>query len=318
MILIHISRLIRLPNLLMVTLTLFLMRLSVIEPILKAYELELQVSGTGFWLLVLSCVLITAAGYVINDYHDVRADRINHSQTVVIDTHISRRIAMIMHLAMNTLGALLGVFASIYYRIPWLIPVFVFVPFLLWGYSAFLKHMAVLGNLAVAVLSGLVPLMVVLFEYPLLNRYYPEFITLHPGGFRNILFWVGAFSFFAFMTTWIREIIKDLEDMKGDREIGSQTLPLLKGLAYTRVVTIAMSGITLGVLVFFFVRYLHDWISLVYGGVFLFLPFLILVWLILRAKEQKQFHFLSQWMKGIMLCGLAYAPIAHFLIKLYF
>ncbi|MCD6333094.1 MAG: geranylgeranylglycerol-phosphate geranylgeranyltransferase [Bacteroidales bacterium] len=313
-----ISRLTRLPNLLMVILTMYLMRFAIIKPILQIHDLDLQVGEFSFLLLVFSTILLTAAGYVINDYHDVRADRINHPDKVVIDNLVTRRSAMKIHVMLNTIGAITGIMVACIYRTPWLAAVFLLVPILLWGYSVYLKHLAVLGNVAVAVLSGMVPLLVVLFEYPLLVRHYPEFVTFFPGGFRNILFWVGMFSLFAFLTTLIRELIKDAEDVEGDREVGSHTLPVLKGMAVTRLTVIVLSLVTLAILFFFFFRYLNDWISLGYLLLFLFVPFLILIIKTLLAKEKREFHFLSQWIKWIMLLGLAYAPIACCLIKTHY
>ena len=311
-------RLIRFPNILMVVLTMYLMRWAVIKPLLESNGFQLRLGEGAFILLVLATVFITAAGYVINDYHDVRADRINKPDDVVVDYFITRRTAMGLHLVLNSVGAVMGIAASLFFNVPWLIPIFVFTPFFLWGYSVRLKHKAILGNLIVAVLTGMVPLMVVLFEYPLLSRYYKAFIDEFPHGFWILLFWVGTFAFFAFITTLIREILKDAEDLEGDRVVGSRTLPLLRGQVWTRRIVIALALATLGVLIYIFLSYLFDWISLVYFTLFLATPIILLIWKTHRARSKDDYHSLSRLTKVIMLFGLLYAPLAHFLIKLYF
>lgn len=85
-----ILQLIRLPNLLIVAFTQCLIRYCLIDPFLKVNNFSLQLSDFYFFILVLSTLLITAAGYAINDYFDTRTDRLNKPERVVIDRKISR------------------------------------------------------------------------------------------------------------------------------------------------------------------------------------------------------------------------------------
>jgi 4-hydroxybenzoate polyprenyltransferase len=310
-----LARLVRLPNLLMVAATMYLMRWSVISPILGLYQIELQVSEIAFLCLVLSTVLITAAGYVINNYHDVKADRINQPRRVVIDSRISRRTALLLHWLMNLAGVFLGGLFSIIYHVPWMILIFAGAPLLLWLYSIRLKHELLVGNLVVSILTGTVPLLVILFEYPLLSRSFSGLHGFFPDGIRALLFWVGSFSFFAFITNLIREIIKDAEDVPGDKESGSKTLPISCGFKNTKICIVTLSILTLLFLGYFFLMHLTDWISLIYFVLFLTLPFILLIWKTVTAATPKDYHFLSQLSKIIMLLGLLYAPVAHYIIR---
>ncbi|MFA5814362.1 MAG: geranylgeranylglycerol-phosphate geranylgeranyltransferase [Bacteroidales bacterium] len=310
-------RIFRLPNLLMVAATMYLMRWSVIKPLLGVYGIDLQISEPAFLGLVLSTVLITAAGYVINDYHDVRADQINKPKKVVVDIHVSRRLALFLHWLLNFIGVSAGVTFSIIYHVPWMILIFTGAPLLLWYYSVRLKHMLLAGNLAVSLLTATVPLLVILFEYPLLARNYRFDPVFFPHGLIAILIWVGAFAFFAFMTNLIREIIKDAQDIEGDRELDSQTLPISCGLKKTKGVIIVITVFTALVLGFFFLTYLKDWISLAYYILALLLPFAFLIIRTLKSSDTRDFNFLSQWVKLIMLLGLLYAPVAHWIIRNY-
>jgi 4-hydroxybenzoate polyprenyltransferase len=307
-------RIFRLPNLLMVMATMYLMRWSIIKPLLGVYSIDLQVSEIAFLGLVLSTVLITAAGYVINDYHDVRADQINKPNKLVVDIHISRRSALLLHALLNFIGVSAGVVFSLLYRLPWMILVFTGAPLLLWYYSIRLKHVLLAGNLAVSLLTATVPLLVILFEYPLLARNYCFDHVFFPHGLMAIFIWVGAFAFFAFMTNLIREIIKDAQDIQGDSERESHTLPISFGLKQTKRVIVGLSSFTVMVLGFFFLTYLKDWISLAYYVLALFLPFAFLIIRTLKSNDTRDFNFLGQWAKVIMLLGLLYAPVARWLI----
>jgi 4-hydroxybenzoate polyprenyltransferase len=308
-------RIFRLPNLLMVFATMYLMRWSVIKPLLGFYGINLQVSELAFLGLVLSTVLITAGGYVINDYHDVRADQINKPKKVVIARHLSRRAAMLLHMLLTFIGVAAGIVFSILYHVPWMIIIFTGAPLLLWYYSVRLKHLLLAGNFSVSLLTATVPMLVILFEYPLLARNYRFDPVFYPAGLYAILIWVGSFAFFAFMTNLIREIIKDAEDIEGDREMNSHTFPILFGLKNTRLVISGLAVITVLILGFFFLTYLKDWISWSYYILALFFPFAFLIYKTIFASESKDFHFLSQWIKLIMLLGLLYAPVVHWIIR---
>ena len=309
-------RIVRMPNLLMVAATMYLMRWSIIRPILGLYDIDLQVSELAFFCLALSTVLITAAGYVINDYHDVKADRINQPRRVVIDDQVSRRTALLLHWLMNVAGVFLGVVFSVLYRVPWMILIFAGAPLLLWLYSVNLKHKLLIGNLVVSLLTGTVPLLVILFEYPLLSRNYQSHTDFFPQGINALLFWVGLFSFFAFIINLIREIIKDAEDFAGDKESGSRTFPICFGFKNTKVLVVALSLLTLIILGYFFIWHLTDWLSLGYYFIGLVIPFLVLTVRMVTAKNSRDYHILSQLSKIIMLLGLLYAPLAHYIIKL--
>ncbi len=308
-------RILRIPNLLMVIITMYLMRWSVIQPILGLYQIDLQVSEFAFLCLVLSTVLIAAAGYVINDYHDVKADRINQPNRVVIDRDVSRRMALFMHLVLNLSGVTLGILFSIVYRVPWMIVIFVGSPLILWLYSIRFKHKLLVGNLAISMLTATVPMLVILFEYPLLARNYSLYPDFFPHGIHALLYWVGAFSFFAFLTNLIREIVKDAEDHTGDKESGSNTVPICWGFRVTKGIIIALSAVTAGFLGFFFFFHLTDMVSLIFYFVLLLLPIIFVIIKVIGAKSATDYRFVSQLVKIIMLMGLLYAPVAQFLMQ---
>lgn len=306
--------LIRYKNLLIIILTQYLMRWCIIKPILNVIDFELQFSELNFFFLVFSTVLITAGGYVINDYFDTKTDLVNRPDTVLVGKVIDRRSAILLHIILNTIGIGLGTYISFYIGIPILSLVFVLITGILWFYSTTYKRQFLIGNIVVSILIALVPLMVILFEIPLLNKAYGILMIEMRANFNHIIIWVSAFAFFAFLLTLIREIIKDVEDYEGDNAYGRQTLPIVFGIINTKIILIALILLALFSLVFTYIRFLTDNITLIYFAVFLLFPLLVLLYKIIIADNKKDYHFASNLSKIIMLAGIMYALVANYII----
>jgi len=111
---------------------------------------------------------------------------------------------------------------------------------------------------------------VVLFEIPLLNRVYGEQMLLHNASFSYIFAWVAGFSFFAFLSTLIRELIKDAEDFEGDSAYGMKTVPIVLGPVWTKVIVLGLISLTMGALIMALLKYIlfsvdpADYYSLAY------------------------------------------------------
>ena len=314
-------RLIRIQNLIIVAFTQYMIRYFVILPLLKDSGFESQFSEINFLLLVLSTVLLTAAGYVINDYFDTKTDMINRPKKVVIGVHFHRRFAIILHVVLNTIGIILGFYVSYKIQMPRLVFIFIFITALLWFYSSYYKRKFLVGNLIVAVLTALVPLMPVLYEIPPLNRFYVETLIIMKTNFMFIFVWVAGFSIFAFLTTFTREIIKDVEDFEGDNEFGRKTLPVVLGIKKTKIIIISLISSTIILLTIVYFRFLFyikystndfngiDLISLIYIFIFIILPYLILIYKIFKSKNTIQWHTNSLIAKIIMLLGILYTLV---------
>jgi len=312
--------LVRLPNLMVVALTMMLMRYAIIRPLLDAMPVTLAgdpvVSGfmtfrlgwIDFVILVISTCLITAAGYVINDYFDIRADLINRGSIIVGNT-ITRRMAMMYHNIFNVLGVIGGTYVSARIGFVWLGIFFVLISGLLWFYSTTYKRQLLVGNIIVALLVALVPMMVVVYDAGPIYRYYSQIAVDFPG-VAVLFWWVGGFALFAFMTTLTREIIKDMEDCEGDRETGRKTLPVIMGLSFCRVVVVTLALSTIILLYFVWSRYVNDNITLIYISLLLALPLAIVVYRVITAKDKQHLHFASRIMKLVMLFGILYSLVA--------
>ena len=313
--------LVRFPNLLIIAATQYAMRYLIMEPLLPTSNFELQFGDLQFFLLVLSTIFIAAAGYIINDYFDTRADLINKPARVVVGVEIGRRVAMILHTMLNVIGVGIGIYLAFYIDLPALSLVFILATGLLWFYSTNYKRQFLVGNLSVAFLTGLVPLLAVLFEIPLLNRAYGAEMLQHDANFNYILAWVGGFSFFAFITTLIRELIKDAEDFEGDAAYGMKTLPIVLGTTWTRVIVLGMIGVTIFMLLFLLLKYIvfsvkpADYLSLGYFVLFLLIPLVLLAIQVILARTKGDYHRASTLIKLIMLTGVLYSFLVFYLVN---
>lgn len=172
-------------------------------------------------LAVLSSLSIAAAGNLHNDIHDIRSDSINRPGSNPAETFSLRMLSAWRNI-LGIAGLFGGVIAGIITGSWYVIIVFILSVILLWAYSPYLKSRVFIGNLAVSLLPALA-----IFIIPAI------WIESGTGQFRpEILFFV----IFAFLTSLCREIIKDIEDIEGDRQGGYRTMPVVYGIKRTRTV----------------------------------------------------------------------------------
>jgi 4-hydroxybenzoate polyprenyltransferase len=291
------------------------MRWGIIEPMLEVNQFDLQLDSFHFFLLVLSTVCITAAGYVINDYFDTHTDWLNRPKEVIVGAKIHRRFAMIFHILLTVVGVGLGFYVSFHIGIPYLGLLFLMVSGVLWFYSTTYKRQFLVGNLLVALLTAVVPLMVVVYEVPMLNAEYREVLIKNNMNFMYIFYWVLAFSFFAFITNLMREIVKDIEDFEGDRVYGRNSLPVVLGVKMSKNIVNVLAVITLIGLNYVYFSYLEDTVTLIYFSLFLYLPFIFLIAKNVKATKRAEFGFVGNLLKLIMLFGVLYALVARYIIQ---
>jgi 4-hydroxybenzoate polyprenyltransferase len=230
------------------------------------------------FLLSISTIAIAAGGYIINDYYDVKIDYINKPDRVVIGKNITRRYAILLHIIISAFGVLVGLYLS------WKIAaVNLGSVFLLWLYSNNLKRLPFIGNFTVAFLTGLSVYLVDLFY-----------------GTDNSLIFI--YALFAFFMTLIREVIKDMEDLKGDNSFGCKTLPIIWGIRKTKILLYIILVIFSGVVIV--LNQLYKALPFKYHLIFLFVPLLWLLFRLIRADMKKDFTRLSIFCKVIMMLGI--------------
>lgn len=301
------------------------MRYAVFEPLLskigvilvnsqgEAVPMTLQLPWFEFMLLVAATIFITAGGYVINDYFDIQTDLINRGK-VIVGTKITRRKAMLWHVIFNVIGISAGFYISWKAGYFWLGTLFFIVSGLLYFYSASYKRQFLIGNILVALLTALVPLLVVLYEWPALYKYY-ALNSLSMPDFDVIFYWAAGFALFAFLTTLSREVIKDIEDFEGDRTYGRNTVPIVLGLKSARLIVASLNVITVALLYLLWYFAIRDTITFIYLSIMIVIPLIFVNYkLILSRNNKAGFHIASRYMKIVMLTGILYSVVVKIIL----
>jgi 4-hydroxybenzoate polyprenyltransferase len=220
---------------------------------------------------------------------------------------------MLLHNILNIAGVVAGFYISWRVGYFWLGVIFLLVSGLLWFYSASYKRQFLVGNIVVAILTALVPILVVFYEFPALYKYYGANAVSHPS-YKLFFFWTGGFAMFAFLTTLAREIIKDIEDYEGDIEYGRNTLPVVMGIKSTKNLVAALVIAIIATLFIVWYLFVSDILTLLYLSLTIVLPLLLIIYMVLTGKGKKQFHAASGVMKIVMLAGLFYMVLVKFII----
>ena len=264
-------------NLLIVVLTQVMARLFLVGAEPGQSRLRL-LTDSSLWLLSLSTVCIAAAGYIINDYFDVKIDLINKPERVVIGRYLKRRVAMGVHQILNVIGCIIGLYVS-----KWVFLADVLAASLLWYYSAQFKKQPLVGNVVISLLTALSLLVLAIY-------------------YRQNTNMVLIYALFSFGISLIREIIKDMQDIRGDARFGCRTLPIVWGLRRTKYLLYALIGLFAGSL-FLSAGSLHN-SRLTLTFLALLLPIGWLLYRLIMADTRRDFGYLSNLCKIIILLGV--------------
>lgn len=317
-----IFRLIRWQNLLFLAILMWVLEKWLVVPLLYSHGgLPEVLPEPILWLLILSVVLIAAGGYVINDYFDIKIDRINRPDSVVVGETMTKPAAMHLSIGLSVAGILVGLLVAWLCRSWTLGIVILLMPGLLWFYSSAYKRQFLVGNLIVAFASAVVPMLLGLanegmfLPFIMAHDFQPILDQLQPV-IRVIYTWLGGFALMIFLYTWIREVIKDLQDQMGDRELECRTLPIKVGELWTKILLTVMIAITIGVLcwfVFGLLPFPHTWnsMSVRYLTFGLIIPLLCVLALVWAARIPSDYRNAQRLMKLAMLLGLLYSYVIY-------
>ncbi|MBC3789012.1 geranylgeranylglycerol-phosphate geranylgeranyltransferase [Spirosoma utsteinense] len=273
-------RLIRVQNLLIVVLTQFLARIFLVGPepdSVPTHWLRILTDPT-IWLLSLSTVFIAAAGYIINDYFDVKIDLVNKPDRVVIGRYLKRRVAIGAHQLLSVIGCLIGLYLS-----RWVFVIDVISVSLLWFYSAQFKRQPLIGNIVISLLTAL--------SFIVLAVYYRQNAQM-----------LLIYALFSFGISLIREIIKDMQDIRGDARFGCRTLPIIWGLRRTKYLLYVLIGAFVLTLFLIADSLGNHHLTISFG--LLLLPLAFFTYRLVLADTRRDFGYLSTLCKFIMLMGV--------------
>lgn len=306
-------QLLRVGNLTFVAILLYVMEKWVATPLLQLEQFGELMPWWILTLLIVSVIGIAAGGYVINDYFDVKIDRINRPDNLVVTRIISRDAAMNLFYGLTAVGVIAGTVVAWWAHSWTLLFTYVVIPGLLWFYSASYKRMFLVGNLVVAFASAIVPLLVAIANADYLHHLYQNALAYSPI-VGELYVWTGGFAIFAFLLTWVREIVKDIEDIEGDREMECRTLPIVWGDKVAKIIATILLVVIATLIVYILFAVLpfsHEWKSLptryvVFGLIVPILCSIVLLW---AANNRTEYHRVQTIIKFAMFMGMLFSYV---------
>lgn len=233
------------------------------------------------FLSSMAVVFVGAGGYWVNNIFDKKIDQINHPNKILISESFSTDTLWLVYGALNTIGILSSILLGVK---PFLCAVFTGI--LLFIYSYILKKKPLIGNLTVAIVSSFV----IIFPLLVLNSTFHEY---HP---------IRMYIYFCVCISLARELIKDVEDIEGDKANGCTTFPITAGIKATKIL-VAVIIILLAAMIYHFTK--NDLMTIrLYFWMMVQLPLSVLLVYTVMANNKNNFSIASRMAKGIMFTGL--------------
>lgn len=273
----------------------------IVHPVFSAADAVPNIRGVYFILLMLSSVTIAAAGYIINDYFDLNIDLINKPDKLVVAKIISRRWVIFWHLFLSITGIAVGFYIDRKTNVRFLgVANFACVA-LLFIYSISLKKKLLSGNIVISALTAWVILVIGWCETS--NLLQPNLIGNFTEKITRISF---LYAGFAFVISLIREVVKDMEDMEGDRRYGCNTMPIALGINATKVfIAVWLVVLTAALLIVqFYVLVFKWWWSATYCVLLIIIPLIYIFKTLFSVNTGKEYHRLSSLIKVVMFTGI--------------
>ncbi|HEY0299539.1 MAG TPA: geranylgeranylglycerol-phosphate geranylgeranyltransferase [Arachidicoccus sp.] len=292
-------RLIRWQNLVFIFITQILFEYCVIKPEFSKANAIANLHSYFIYLLALSSILIAAGGNIINDYFDVNIDLINKPDKLIIGKYIHRHWAILYHILTSVIGVALGFWIEFKTHAYLLGLTNLACVLLLFFYSIYFKRKALSGNIIIALLTAWTVLVVSFCE----TNQFIFHATLNKEKITRLTF---LYAGFAFIISLIREMIKDMEDVEGDRKYDCRTFPIVFGMNASKIFLATWLVILCALLIvmIFYILQFQWWFAIIYTFIFILIPSILILKKMLKAANSKDFHKLSSSIKWIMLTGI--------------
>lgn len=304
--------LVRIKNLFIIALVQLVIKFSLINSYMK----ESALSNIDFIFYLFSLISIVAGGYIINDIYDIKTDSINKKGRIIIDKIVKKNNAYRAYYLLNTLAIISGFYVAYNVKELWVGFIFLYLTISLWLYSKKYKTSFLAGNLQVAFLTFLSILNLAIFDIIPIEKQMNNKSEI-------ILLIIISYAFFSFLTTLIREIIKDIEDIEGDKQIYANTLVISLGLNRTKQIIMILSTIMVICITYFqyfqysvlsstFLNEVSYWGANYISVAYILFIQLLIITLILKiysSKSKTDFHNTSTLCKLIMIVGILSIPL---------
>ena len=232
----------------------------------------------NLYFIVLSTVCVIASGYIINNFYDSETDKINRPLKSKIDSIVDQRIKLPFYFLLNFIGVIIALLVS--WRAALFFSVYIF---LIWFYSHKLKKYPLAGLFSAAIIA-ILPFFAVFVYYK---------------NFSEIIFTHAAFLFFILL---IRELIKDLERIKGDFIQDYQTIAVKYGEYFTKLLITLLSLLTLNP-IYFLLKYpeIGGMKYFFYASIVVLFIFVIALWFSTRKRNYVILHLI---LKLLIIAGV--------------
>jgi len=262
-------------NIPIIVLAQYLAAIFILSPEKRAISVLLDFD---LFLIIIASSLTIASGYIINSFYDSRKDLINRPEKSMLDRLVSQKTKLNVYFALNFTTAFTALIVS-----SRAILFFSFYIFSIWFYSHKIKKYVIIGNLMAAFL-GVLPFFAILLYF---KNFY-EVIVFH--------------AVFLFLLLLIREVIKDLENLKGDFANNYKTIPIIYGeIKAKKTITI------LCLMTVFPVYFLIEVFDVGYMDVYFYLSFLILLFFLIilwKSSEKTDYFKLHNLLKFLIIAGI--------------
>ncbi|MBZ9779703.1 geranylgeranylglycerol-phosphate geranylgeranyltransferase [Psychroflexus sp. CAK8W] len=247
---------------------------------IMAHHLPIRqvVLDVNLFLIVISTALAIASGYLINNFYDSEKDLINRPQKTLLDNYVSQKTKLGVYFTLNFLSVIIASYVS--FKAVLFYSIYIFI---LWLYSHKLKRYPFLGTLTAGVVA-ILPFFIIFVYY----RNFEEVIIVH-----------AVFLFFIIL---IRELVKDLENLKGDFTLDYSTIPVKYNVTFTkRLISILVISTIIPalILVLYFDSGYMDYYFLL--CVVLLIIFLFQLW---RSEQKIHYLVLHNLLKFVIVLGV--------------
>ncbi|MCQ2198963.1 MAG: UbiA family prenyltransferase [Paludibacteraceae bacterium] len=235
-----ILKLLRLPQLCAVAIAQLVLHFYYFEPAMAYYGGEAKMEALPLTLCVLATVCTAASGFLANDYFDTRIDKVNRPLTRIVDASVSRDTAFYLCMGATAIALVVSAFLAYLASNSTYFFVFAGVVGLVWFYSASYKRIMLLGNVMFGLAFAMIPFTVLLFDIWFANMTYGAF-SKADAIFTKILNQSLLISFFVFGYMFVYDIVRGMEEEKGERELECRSLCIVCGKKVAKAVIIVVT-----------------------------------------------------------------------------
>jgi 4-hydroxybenzoate polyprenyltransferase len=290
-------KLIRYQNLLLLACMQLLFRYAFLEQ----QNIPLALNHWQYGLLVLSSLLLAAAAYVIHAIFDSGTDLISKPHETNRDKAITETTAYNLYIGLNVSGVAIGFYLANAILKPSFACFFILIASLFYFYATSFRQIMILSNFIIALLVALSIIVIGVFDlFPVVN-------AENQAQMASLFSILTDYALFAFMLSFIREIVKDLEEVNTHYNKGINTLPIAIGIGRTIKIVIATAIIPF----IFTLLYINTYfiqngllVSTLYSFAVVLAPLLYFIVKIFGAKSKQEFRHLSTVLNLILFFGL--------------